>query len=284
MAAAAELPKVRHGYTESPYGELHYSISKPVDGNVDKTPIILFHQTSNSSVEFGNLIPELGRDHVTIGMDTPGYGSSDGPKEIPTIEDYADAMARSLVTMGYGPKNQVDLLGNKTGAFIAIEIAVRHPEIVRRVVLVGVWVVPEDVRLQAMASIPKLGNSVEFFNYVVDSMPRWIKSPSRQYLNDEDWGKVRVASLQATFRREHGHHAAYAYGGRVRDRLPKISQPVLLVIPGNEMRAPTLEATKYVKNGTLADLPDLKPEYYFNSAPQFSETVRKFLDSAKPVP
>lgn len=276
---ASELPKVRHGYTESSYGELHYAISEPVGAVVDKTPIILFHQTSNSSVEFGNLIPELGRDRVTIGMDTPGYGNSDGPEEIPTIADYADAMAGSLVKMGYGRDKPVDLLGSKTGAFVAIEIAVRHPEIVRKVVLVGVWVVSEEERLKAVASIPKLNNSVEFFNYVVNSMPRWINSPYREYFNDDDWGKVRIASLMATYRREYGHYAAFEYATKLREQLQKMNQQVLLVIPGNEMRKQTLEAMNYVKNGYLADLPELKPGYYFYSAPQFATPVRKFLDN-----
>src|SRR5690349_14734176 len=89
-ASAADKPPLRHGYVDMPYGQLHYStIVPPGGGDKNKPDLILFHQSPNSSVEYNELVQALGKDRVVIALDTPGHGGSDGPKEIPRIEDYA---------------------------------------------------------------------------------------------------------------------------------------------------------------------------------------------------
>ena len=78
-ASASDKPAVRHGYVDSPYGQLHYSIVSPPDGGKKKTPPwVLFHQSPNSSVEYTELLEELGKDRVVLALDTPGHGGSDG--------------------------------------------------------------------------------------------------------------------------------------------------------------------------------------------------------------
>ena len=281
-AGAADAgPKVRHGYTDSQYGELHYAIAKPVGGGTQKTPLVMFHQTANSSVEFGNLVPEMGKDRVTIAIDTPGYGGSDGPDKIPTIEDYAVAMATGLKALGYGPDKPVDVLGYHTGAFTAGELAIVHAKMIRRVVLVGEWIVPEERRLKAIANLPRYETSVAFFDWLAASLPRYKESALVKAIGDANWGRVFVDSLRPLTRREHGHDAAFEYAVRVRDRLPKIEQPVLLVAIDDGIREPTLEAKKFIKNGELADLPHLKGDAFFNHAPELGGVLRKFLDSVK---
>ena len=61
--SAADKPVVRHGYVDSPYGQLHYSIATPRAG-VDKKalPWVLFHQSPNSSVEYTELVEALGNN------------------------------------------------------------------------------------------------------------------------------------------------------------------------------------------------------------------------------
>ena len=72
---------------------------------------------------------------MTALTDPPGYGGSDPPQRDWDIADYADDLAETLKA---GEAGRTDLLGYHTGAFIAAEMARRHPGFVRRLVLIGI--------------------------------------------------------------------------------------------------------------------------------------------------
>ncbi len=75
-------------------------------------------------------------------MDTPGYGLSDSLDVAePSAGDYAEALAETLHHADLTP---TDLYGSHTGAKIALELAVRHPSRVRRLVLDGIGLYSAD--------------------------------------------------------------------------------------------------------------------------------------------
>ena len=73
-----------------------------------------------------------------MAMDTPGYGRSDPPPEPQPMIELAGTAADALDALGYGANGQgaVDVIGYHTGTFIASELAVIRPDLVRRLVLV----------------------------------------------------------------------------------------------------------------------------------------------------
>jgi pimeloyl-ACP methyl ester carboxylesterase len=278
-AGAADGPSIKRGYVDNRYGQMHYQIATPAKGmDKGKTPLVLFHQTANTSLEFGNLIPEMGRDRVVIAVDTPGYGGSDGPDAVPEITDYMMAINEGLKNLGYGPRKPVDIMGYHTGAFTAIELAIAEPKMVRRAVLAGVWLVSEERRLKAIANLPRYNNSVEFFTWFTNALPRMQQSALAQTAGDAAWGQVIADSLKPTIKREYGHDAAFAYGAKLRDRAPLVTQPVLLFALNDGIRESTLESRPLFKNPTLADFPHLKEGAYFTAAPELGASLRKFLD------
>lgn len=63
---------------------------------------------------------------TAFAFDTPGFGLSDLlPLDQPEIEDFADALAEALTAMGV---EQAATYGRHTGASIAVEYALRHPD------------------------------------------------------------------------------------------------------------------------------------------------------------
>ncbi len=63
---------------------------------------------------------------TAFAFDTPGFGLSDLlPLEQPEIEDFADGLAEALSVMGV---DQAATYGRHTGASIAVEYALRHPD------------------------------------------------------------------------------------------------------------------------------------------------------------
>jgi pimeloyl-ACP methyl ester carboxylesterase len=276
---AADDVSIKRAYVDNRYGQLHYQIATPTDSKVkQRTPLVLLHQTANTSYEYGNLIPEMARDRIVIAVDTPGYGGSDGPTEVPTINDYMTAVNEGLKNLGYGANKPIDVMGYHTGAFTAIELAIAEPKMVRKAVLAGVWLVDEERRLKAIANLPRYNTSLEFFQWFASALPRLQKSALAQTAGDENWGLVIADSLRPLIRREYGHDAAFAYGAKLRERAPLVTQPALLLALNDGIRQPTLDSQPLFQKPTLADFPDLKEGAFFSAAPELGVSLRKFLD------
>ena len=45
---------IKRGYVENRYGQLHYQMAVPTESKAkQRTPLVMFHQTANTSLEFG---------------------------------------------------------------------------------------------------------------------------------------------------------------------------------------------------------------------------------------
>src|ERR1700737_1792365 len=129
-------PRVRRGYFECRYGQLHvHNAIPPGGGFKEGTPLLCLHHTTGSGRVFERFLALAGRDRSVYAPDTPGFGESDPPPSRPTISDYAAALGDFLDTMRF---RQIDVLGYQAGALIAAELALALPTVVRRVVLMGV--------------------------------------------------------------------------------------------------------------------------------------------------
>jgi len=232
-ASTADKPVIRHGYVDDPYGQLHYStVTPPGGGNKKLPPLVLFHQSPNSSVEYTELITALGKDRWVIALDTPGHGGSDGPTGIPRIEDYAAAMSVALKNLGFGPKHQIDIFGFHTGSRIVAEIAATEPRMIRRVMmgLSGVSVSPPEEMAKLLSEVHHPASSQEAFKNFCERLPNSIRSRDKSQLDDEIWGQMQVEQLRHLTRYEYGHAAAFEYSQRFDARLAQLTQPVALIV------------------------------------------------------
>lgn len=99
-------------------------------------PLVMFHGSPGSSFSLMPLARHLAAGRRIVALDTPGNGdSSPAPMDEPTIGDYAEMHLAAIDAIGL---ETVDLYGYHTGASIAIELSIRHPDRVRRIVLDGV--------------------------------------------------------------------------------------------------------------------------------------------------
>jgi pimeloyl-ACP methyl ester carboxylesterase len=283
--------KLRHGYVDMRYGQLHYSIAQPPGGKTDKTPIILLHQSPNSSVEHEPLVMELGKDRITIAPDTPGHGGSDGPDAIPTIEDYAGAIAEGLQKLGYGPNRPVDLFGFHTGSRVATELALSHPAMVRRVILgLSPYGFVDDAlskKLYDEVYHPK--SATDLLERFCRALPQRIATAQKTDMPDPAWGRIAIETLRHTTRHEFGHAAAFEYGPRFKVRLLEISQPVLL-FPiddpvdayqgGKTSLSTSREVKPLMRKAKYVDIAenDFHNNAFYRRAKDVAETFRRFLD------
>lgn len=99
---------------------------------------VLVHGIGMGRSVFADLTRHLDGAQV-IAVDMPGYGEAPEPERVLTIERNADLIAAYLRARVRVP---AVVIGHSMGAQVALEIAVRHPELVDRIVLVGPTVQP----------------------------------------------------------------------------------------------------------------------------------------------
>ena len=109
---------------------IHTEEEGPADGPI----AILIHGWSSSSFTWAPVLPSLSRRYRCIAVDLPGFGKSPAPKGPPTIAGYADLIAGLIEQF---TDRAVLVLGHSMGGQITATLALRHPMLVERMVLLN---------------------------------------------------------------------------------------------------------------------------------------------------
>jgi len=127
--------RTRRTYFDCKFGQLHVRTAFPTTGGFDEqVTLICLHPDDGSSRAFSRILPELADVRSVYAPDLPGYGESDSSPGR-SVVDAASAIADLANDLRL---RQIDLLGVRSGAEVAMELAVARPELVRRLVLAGV--------------------------------------------------------------------------------------------------------------------------------------------------
>lgn len=94
--------------------------------------VLCLHGIGSSSAAFAPQLDELGGELRFLAWDAPGYAASPDAADAPGLDGYADAAAAVIRDRAEGP---VHVLGVSWGGVIAVRLALRHPELVRSLVL-----------------------------------------------------------------------------------------------------------------------------------------------------
>ena len=99
-------------------------------------PAVLVHSSPANARLLLKEMECLAPGHTVFAFDTPGFGlSAPLPGEVLTVADLADALAETLDAIAMP---RCPIFGTHTGAAIALELGVRHPERATGLVLDGV--------------------------------------------------------------------------------------------------------------------------------------------------
>jgi pimeloyl-ACP methyl ester carboxylesterase len=154
---AANAPaRVRRGYFECRYGQLHLHNAMPPGGGFEEgTPLLCLHDCPGSGRSLTPFLALAGRDCSVYAPDLPGFGASDGPAARPSLADYVGALGDFLDTMRL---RKLDVLGVRTGSLLAAELAIARAGQIGRVVMVSVPLpVPGEHQMGGAApDVPKV--------------------------------------------------------------------------------------------------------------------------------
>lgn len=119
--------RVQHHHTFST-PQLHVALQGPRDG----VPIVLSHALGLDLSMWDELAAELADTHPMLRYDHRGHGQSAVPGGPYTLDALVDDAARLIAEWGRGP---VVFIGLSMGGMVAQGLALRHPSLVRALVL-----------------------------------------------------------------------------------------------------------------------------------------------------
>ncbi|KQQ40140.1 hydrolase [Duganella sp. Leaf126] len=111
---------------------LHYTVREPRSGKAPRHTVVLSHALGCDLTMWDRLATELALEHRVIAYDHRGHGSSASPAGAYTMADLADDAAALLRERDTGP---VVWIGLSMGGMVGQELALRHPSLVRALVL-----------------------------------------------------------------------------------------------------------------------------------------------------
>jgi pimeloyl-ACP methyl ester carboxylesterase len=118
----------RTGYTPVNGLNLYYEIHGA------GRPLVLLHGAFMSIDGFGPLLPALAKTRQVIGVELQGHGHTADIDRPLRYEQLADDTAALLRHLDF---DQADLSGYSLGAGTALQVAIRHPDLVRKLVVVS---------------------------------------------------------------------------------------------------------------------------------------------------
>ncbi len=145
---------IERGFVRIASGRVHYRYATPPEAagataQASALPLYLAHSGPGSSLGLMPLLPDLAASRRVIAPDLLGLGDSE-PHALaaPQMADYADDVVALLDALGV---DAIDFYGQHTGAQIGLELALRHPQRVRRLVLDGLALFSDELKPELLA-------------------------------------------------------------------------------------------------------------------------------------
>jgi pimeloyl-ACP methyl ester carboxylesterase len=100
-------------------------------------PLVLIHGGGSTiQTSFGRIIPQLAKHRQIIGVELQAHGHTNDRNTDLTFEQDADDVATLLGNLEI---SKADFLGFSNGGHTTIEIAIRHPELVNKIILASAF-------------------------------------------------------------------------------------------------------------------------------------------------
>jgi len=241
-------------------------------------PLVLLHGALADSRVWLNQIEEFSADFTVLSWDAPGCGQSSDPPETFRLQDYSDCLASLINELGLSKPH---LLGLSFGGGLAIDFCHHYPELPGSLTLVSAYagwagsLPPDEVKKRLESGIRQSRQPPDKViqswipTLFLDSVPDHVIDFTSRIMAD-----FHPAGMRAMLR-------AFAQAD-LREVLPRINIPVLLIYGDSDKRSPlhiakemheNIPASKLVILEGIGHVVNLEAPEIFNSE------VRQFLKS-----
>lgn len=248
-------------------------------------PVVMIGGLGADTYLWSKQVPAFSERFRVVVFDNRGSGESDKPDEpysIPMLVDDTVCLMRALGL------ERAHVVGASLGGLIAQELAVTHPEMVDRLVLVCTTSNgPRSTRPSPWSLIPMLFALRRTGNPAADTRrafsifahPRWLHENPGEV---EEYVAWRVAHPQPrfAFKRQRGA----IRGFHRENRLGAITAPTLILHGDSDRIAPVANARvlgELIPNAEVVILEESGHACSFDQRTRFNETVLDFLTAAE---
>jgi pimeloyl-ACP methyl ester carboxylesterase len=203
-----------------------------------------------------------------IAVDNRGAGASSAPPGPYNTAQLADDYAELIIALGLGP---VPVVGISMGGTIAQELALRHPALVSRLVLVSSWARLDSYAAQVFANLAAVRAQADRATFTW-LLQLWIWSAG--------WFEQAGGSLTAE-RAAFEAQAAACIGHDALSRLGDITVPVLITAGDRDVFTPPRFAEQLagaIPCASLTVFPGAAHTHHWERLDEFNALVEEWLE------
>ena len=221
------------------------------------TPLVLLHGAFGTA----NVFPALAKGRQVIAVELQGHGHTADIDRSLTIEQLADDVA---ALMKHLKIEQTDIFGYSMGGNVGLGVAVRHPKLVRKLVING----SNAGRMEDTYDAETLK---QFKGLPADFAPAILKAPYDKVAPDPTQWPTIVAKIKAM---------GLEFSGFSREELQSITAQVLITIGDHDGVRPehAVEMFRQIPHAQLAVFPGSDHFMIWMNPDQMFPTIVAFLD------
>jgi pimeloyl-ACP methyl ester carboxylesterase len=212
-------------------------------------PLVLLHGAYMTIDAMGEVVPALAETRQVIAVELQGHGRTadiDRPLAYELMADDIAALLRHLVI------EKADVFGYSMGGGVAFQVAIRHPEVVRKLVVASASYTSDGMHPELLEMIPTLapeafaGSPIEEAYLRIapnpDDFPTLVAKMKRLDMQPFAWPPEDIRGIAAptlliigdsdVIRPEHAVELFQLLGGGVMGDLSGLPKSQLAVLPG----------------------------------------------------
>jgi pimeloyl-ACP methyl ester carboxylesterase len=213
-------------------------------------PLVFVHGLGGCWQNWLENIPHFARSRRVIAPDLPGFGGSEMPAEKISMHGYARALDALLAELGVDEPAVV--VGNSMGGFVAAELAIAYAHRVERLSLVAAAILwQERRRARPLLMLSKSTKAVAAIGAAQWELA-FRRPRARELIMSQVVRHPRRISKEMTWELMQGSGtpgfpaALEAFGTySIRDRLPEIAAPTLIVWGTDDAQVPVDHAYEF---------------------------------------
>ena len=243
----------------------------------DGPPLFLFHSLLSDRASFDQVVGELSRSFRVLVPELPGFGQSSQVRG--GLAEIADRMAEFVHEAAGGSKAIV--LGNGYGGFVALQMAIRHPEIASRLILADCGAAFSEPGREAFRNMAA-ASKAKGLAAITDVAMRRLFAPAFQAQHPELMNDRREAFLRTDPEVFRAACEALAELD-LRPELGKVKVPALVLVGEHDEATPppmSHELAAGLPNAYLEIIPGCAHVPQLQSPAIFLETIGDFLEAA----
>jgi pimeloyl-ACP methyl ester carboxylesterase len=212
-------------------------------------PLVVLHGAYMTIGTMGEVVQGLAEARRVIAVELQGHGRTADVDRPLTYEQMADDVAALIGHLGI---EQADVFGYSMGGGVALQVAVRHPEVVRKLVVASASYTSDGMHPELLEMIPTIapeafaGSPIEEAYLRTapnpDDFPNLVAKLKRLDMEPFAWPPEDIREIAAptllivgdsdAIRLEHAVELFRLLGGGVMGDLAGLPKPQLAVLPG----------------------------------------------------